>query len=132
MEQARAANIDFNANLGKKLSFLRQNRRLSQGELGDLIGVRAQQIHKYETGENRLSAERLKNCADILGVSINYFFIEKLAPFNIEDHDLLQLVSEFYSVPNDIRVDFLALIRTLRQFSQQYQTSFIEQEDKSK
>ena len=126
MEQARSANIDFNANLGKKLSFLRQNRRLSQGELGDLIGVRAQQIHKYETGENRLSAERLKNCADILGVSINYFFIEKLAPFNIEDHDLLQLVSEFYSVPNDIRVDFLALIRTLRQFSQQYQTSFIE------
>ncbi|MBL4886377.1 MAG: helix-turn-helix transcriptional regulator [Planctomycetaceae bacterium] len=132
MEQARSANIDFNANLGRKLSFLRQNRRLSQGELGDLIGVRAQQIHKYETGENRLSAERLKNCADILGVSINYFFIEKLAPFNIEDHDLLQLVSEFYSVPNDIRVDFLALIRTLRQFSQQYQTSFIEQEDKSK
>ncbi|MBL4886808.1 MAG: helix-turn-helix transcriptional regulator [Planctomycetaceae bacterium] len=107
MEQARSANIDFNANLGRKLSFLRQNRRLSQGELGDLIGVRAQQIHKYETGENRLSAERLKNCADILGVSINYFFIEKLAPFNIEDHDLLQLVSEFYSVPNDIRVDFL-------------------------
>ncbi len=132
MEQARSENIDFNANLGRKLSFLRQNRRLSQGELGDLIGVRAQQIHKYETGENRLSAERLKNCADILGVSINYFFIEKLAPFNIEDHDLLQLVSEFYSVPNDIRVDFLALIRTLRQFSQQYQTSFIEQEDKSK
>tara|TARA_R110002072_G_scaffold18082_6_gene68058 strand:- start:126 stop:524 length:399 start_codon:yes stop_codon:yes gene_type:complete len=132
MEQARSANIDFNANLGRKLSFLRQNRRLSQGELGDLIGVRAQQIHKYETGENRLSAERLKNCADILGVSINYFFIEKLAPFNIEDHDLLQLVSEFYSVPNDIRVDFLALIRTLRQFSQQYQTSFIEQEDKNK
>jgi transcriptional regulator with XRE-family HTH domain len=132
MEQARAANIDFNANLGKKLSFLRQNRRLSQGELGDLLGVRAQQIHKYETGENRLSAERLKNCSDILGVSINYFFIEKLAPFNTEDPELLQLVSEFYSVPNDIRVEFLALIRKLRQFSQQYQTFFTEQEDKSK
>ena len=132
MEQARAANIDFNANLGKKLSFLRQNRRLSQGELGDLLGVRAQQIHKYETGENRLSAERLKNCSDILGVSINYFFIEKLAPFNTEDPELLQLVSEFYSVPNDIRVEFLALIRKLRQFSQQYQTFFTEQEGKSK
>ena len=132
MEQARAENIDFNANLGKKLSFLRQNRRLSQGELGDLLGVRAQQIHKYETGENRLSAERLKNCSDILGVSINYFFIEKLAPFNTEDPELLQLVSEFYSVPNNIRVEFLALIRKLRQFSQQYQTFFTEQEDKSK
>jgi hypothetical protein len=67
-----------------------------------------------------------------LGVSINYFFIEKLAPFNTEDPELLQLVSEFYSVPNDIRVEFLALIRKLRQFSQQYQTFFTEQEDKSK
>lgn len=132
MEQVRAANIDFNASLGKKLSFLRQNRRLSQGELGDLLGVRAQQIHKYETGENRLSAERLKNCSDILGVSINYFFIEKLAPFNTEDTELLQLVSEFYSVPNDIRVEFLALIRKLRQFSQQFQNSFTDKEDKEK
>lgn len=127
MEQATTGNLDFNANLGKKLSFLRQNRRLSQGELGDLLGVRAQQIHKYETGENKLSAERLKDCADLLGVSINYFFIEKLAPFNTEDTELLQLVSEFYSVPTDIRVEFLALIRKLRQFSQQYQNSYSDE-----
>jgi len=132
MEQATSDNLDFNANLGKKLSFLRQNRRLSQGELGDLLGVRAQQIHKYETGENKLSAERLKDCADLLGVSINYFFIEKLAPFNTEDTELLQLVSEFYSVPNDIRVEFLALIRKLRQFSQQYQNSYSDEGGKKK
>ena len=54
MEQAKPKNTEFNVKLGKKLSFLRQNRSLSQGELGDLLGVRAQQIHKYETGENRL------------------------------------------------------------------------------
>lgn len=129
MKQAASKNKDFNENLGKKLSFLRQNRRLSQTELGDLLGVRAQQVHKYETGENKLSAERLKNCADLLGVSINYFFIEKLGPFNTEDHELLQLVSEFYSVPNDVRVEFLSLIRKLRQYSQQYQSTFAEKED---
>lgn len=132
MQQAGNEQLDFNVNLGKKLSFLRQNRRLSQGELGDLLGVRAQQIHKYETGENKLSAERLKDCADVLGVSINYFFIEKLAPFNTEDAELLQLVSEFYSVPKDIRVEFLALIRKLRQFSQQFQSSFPNKENKKK
>tara|TARA_R110001592_G_scaffold31482_2_gene110990 strand:+ start:16712 stop:17140 length:429 start_codon:yes stop_codon:yes gene_type:complete len=132
MQQAGNEQLDFNVNLGKKLSFLRQNRRLSQGELGDLLGVRAQQIHKYETGENKLSAERLKDCADVLGVSINYFFIEKLAPFNTEDTELLQLVSEFYSVPKDIRVEFLALIRKLRQFSQQFQSSFPNKENKRK
>ena len=132
MEQASNENLDFNANLGKKLSFLRQNRKLSQGELGDLLGVRAQQIHKYETGENRLSAERLKDCADLLGVSINYFFIEKLAPFNTEDTELLQLVSEFYSVPSDVRVEFLALVRKLRQFSQQFQSSITDKDIKRK
>lgn len=132
MEQAGNENLDFNANLGKKLSFLRQNRRLSQGELGDLLGVRAQQIHKYETGENKLSAERLKDCADLLGVSINYFFIEKLAPFNTEDTELLQLVSEFYSVPSDVRVEFLALVRKLRQFSQQFQSSITDKDIKRK
>jgi transcriptional regulator with XRE-family HTH domain len=132
MQQAGNEQLEFNVNLGKKLSFLRQNRRLSQGELGDLLGVRAQQIHKYETGENKLSAERLKDCADVLGVSINYFFIEKLAPFNTEDAELLQLVSEFYSVPKDIRVEFLALIRKLRQFSQQFQSSFPNKENKKK
>ena len=51
MQQAGNEQLDFNVNLGKKSSFLRQNRRLSQGELGDLLGVRAQQIHKYEKGE---------------------------------------------------------------------------------
>lgn len=132
MEQAENENLDFNTNLGKKLSFLRQNRRLSQGELGDLLGVRAQQIHKYETGENKLSAERLKDCADLLGVSINYFFIEKLAPFNTEDTELLQLVSEFYSVPSDVRVEFLALVRKLRQFSQQFQSSITDKDIKRK
>lgn len=132
MEQATSANLDFNVKLGKKLSCLRQNRRLSQGELGDLLGVRAQQIHKYETGENKLSAERLKDCADLLGVSINYFFIEKLSSCNTQDTELLKLVSEFYSVPNDIRGEFLALIRHLRQLLQQCQDSFTDEGDRGK
>lgn len=129
MEQAKSKNTDFNVNLGKKLSFLRQNRSLSQGELGEFLGVRAQQIHKYETGENRLTVEKLKDCADVLGVSMNYFFIDKNIPFFKEDTGLLQLVSEFYSVPNDVRVEFLALVKKLRQLSQQYQNSYNEVKD---
>ena len=41
-------------------------------------------------------------------------------------------ISEFYSVPKDIRVEFLALIRKLRQFSQQFQSSFPNKENKKK
>ena len=65
----------------------------------------------------------------VLLVPALYFFIEKNCPFNTDDNELLQLVSEFYSVPSDVRVEFLALVRKLRQFSQQYQNSYNEVED---
>ena len=48
---------------------LRQRRRLlglSQQELGDAIGVRFQQIQKYENGANRISFSRLVQIARAL------------------------------------------------------------------
>ncbi|MGH1377151.1 MAG: helix-turn-helix domain-containing protein [Alphaproteobacteria bacterium] len=42
---------------------IRMSSKLSQSDLGKKIGVKAQQIHKYETGENRLSAESVQKCS---------------------------------------------------------------------
>ena len=56
---------------------LRRRRRLlglSQSKLADLIGVRFQQIQKYEAAINRLSAARLWTLACALGVDIQYFY----------------------------------------------------------
>tara|TARA_R110002095_G_scaffold142846_5_gene123713 strand:+ start:161 stop:364 length:204 start_codon:yes stop_codon:yes gene_type:complete len=55
--------IDFNTALGKRLMLIRMSSKLSQSDLGKKIGVKAQQIHKYETGENRLSAESVQKCS---------------------------------------------------------------------
>lgn len=120
-------NKDFNTYLGKKLCFLRKSRNLSQGELGRLLGIRAQQIHKYETGENKLSAERLSKCAAVFGVSISYFYLDKLSFKSSENDELFQLASEFYSVPNDVRAEYLALIRKLRKFTENYQEAELKQ-----
>jgi transcriptional regulator with XRE-family HTH domain len=42
--------------------------------MAELIGVTYQQAHKYETGINRISAGRLYQIAQALGVEIGYFF----------------------------------------------------------
>ena len=47
---------------------------LTQQQMAELIGVTYQQAHKYETGINRISAGRLYQIAQALGVEISYFF----------------------------------------------------------
>lgn len=49
---------------------------LTQQHMAELIGVTYQQAHKYETGINRISAGRLYQIAQALGVDVSYFFEE--------------------------------------------------------
>lgn len=60
--------------VGKRLRGRRRLLGLSQSNLADLIGVRFQQIQKYESAINRLSAARLWTLACALGVDIQYFY----------------------------------------------------------
>ena len=56
---------------------LRQRRRLlglTQEKLAQAVDIRFQQIQKYESGSNRISASRLWSLAKALDVSITYFF----------------------------------------------------------
>ena len=58
-------------------SNLRRRRRLlgmTQHELAIAIEVGFRQIHKYETGLNRISAARLWTLAGALKVPVTYFF----------------------------------------------------------
>ncbi len=47
---------------------------LTQQEMAELIGVTYQQAHKYERGINRVSAGRLYDIAQALGVPVSHFF----------------------------------------------------------
>jgi transcriptional regulator with XRE-family HTH domain len=48
--------------------------RMSQSALAEQIGVRFQQIQKYEKGANRVGASRLAQIASALGVPIPSLF----------------------------------------------------------
>jgi transcriptional regulator with XRE-family HTH domain len=47
---------------------------MSQSRLGELLGVTFQQVQKYEKGTNRISASRLKLAAEVLQVSVDFFY----------------------------------------------------------
>ena len=60
--------------IGRKLRLRRQILALTQTELAAPLSISYQQLQKYETGANRISASRLYQIALVLGVPVQYFF----------------------------------------------------------
>jgi transcriptional regulator with XRE-family HTH domain len=60
--------------IAKRVRALRLQRGMSQTELGSVLDVTFQQVQKYETGSNRISAGRLQQIAEVLDVPIGYFY----------------------------------------------------------
>jgi DNA-binding transcriptional regulator YiaG len=60
--------------VGGRIAARRQALGLSQTMLAERVGVSFQQIQKYETGVNRISASRLHQIAMALGVDAGSFF----------------------------------------------------------
>ena len=65
---------DIDLHLGKRLRRRRRLLGLTQQQLAAAVGVRFQQIQKYECGANRISAARLWSLAEALEVPVGYFY----------------------------------------------------------
>jgi len=85
---------------------------MTQQELGDQVGINFQQIQKYETGANRISASRLWDIAAVMEVPVSFFFegIDGQAPDTGEargdiltDKEALDLVRAYYAIPENQR-----------------------------
>lgn len=59
--------------LGNKLRHLRKNQKLTLHDLAKLFGISAQQVQKYETGEDRLSAVRLLELCKTFNYGLHHF-----------------------------------------------------------
>ena len=57
--------------VGKKIRQRRWLTGMTQQRLAELVGIKFQQIQKYETGANRVSASRLWDIADALDVQVS-------------------------------------------------------------
>ena len=71
---------------------------LTQDQLGEALGISYQQIQKYETGANRVSAGRLYLIGECLEVSPGWFFDPVKSDASSDDFDELgssRLLMEF-------------------------------------
>ena len=65
---------DIDLHLGRRLRRRRRLLGLTQQQLALQVGIRFQQIQKYECGANRISAARLWQLAEALETPIAYFY----------------------------------------------------------
>ena len=65
---------DIDLHLGRRLRRRRRLLGLTQQQLATAVGIRFQQIQKYECGANRISAARLWQLAEALEIPIGYFY----------------------------------------------------------
>ncbi len=108
------------AHVGKRIRHRRWMVGMTQQQLADKVGIKFQQIQKYETGMNRVSASRLWDIAETLGVTISFFFEGlaegAVAPGAIDmmvDKEALELVRSYYSIPEAQRRRLFDLARVL-------------------
>jgi transcriptional regulator with XRE-family HTH domain len=62
--------------VGSRVRFRRMLLGMSQEKLGERLGLTFQQVQKYEKGINRIGASRLFDLAQVLGVSVQFFYEE--------------------------------------------------------
>jgi transcriptional regulator with XRE-family HTH domain len=79
---------DIDLHVGKRLRRRRRLLGLTQQQLAESVGIRFQQIQKYECGANRVSASRLFELAESLDVPVQYFY-EGLSQRDERDADTL-------------------------------------------
>jgi transcriptional regulator with XRE-family HTH domain len=96
---------DIDRHVGARIRERRIMLGLTQQQLADLIGVTYQQAHKYERGINRVSAGRLFEVAQVLGVPVSYFFdgLEQGSERGISARErmCLELARNFAQIPNE-------------------------------
>ena len=65
---------DVDILVGRALRRRRRLMGLTQAQVAEAVGVRFQQIQKYECAANRLSVHMLWKLAGVLDVEVGYFF----------------------------------------------------------
>ena len=113
--------------VGKRLRRRRRLLGMTQQDLASQVGVRFQQIQKYECGANRITASRLFELAKAMNVSVQYFFdgmpaagtpdaandAERLESDILSQKETLELVRAYYRLDERPRRRLLELAKAL-------------------
>lgn len=106
--KGRGRAIDVDRAVSMRIRQRRIMLGLTQQQMAELIGVTYQQAHKYETAINRISAGRLYQIAQALGVDVAYFYQDvvdseesvRQAEMLPQQRMLLELARNFAAIGN--------------------------------
>lgn len=104
--------------VGARLRALRLQRKLSQSELAQALGLTFQQIQKYERGSNRISASKLLRAAEYLQAPVASLFPDSTTP-DLEDVRLVslkhgaELIEAFEAMPSNRRTLLVEIAREM-------------------
>jgi transcriptional regulator with XRE-family HTH domain len=109
--------------VGQKIRQRRWLLGMTQQQLAEAVGIKFQQIQKYETGMNRVSASRMWDISRVLDVQPNFFFegLDESCDAESDDAQLLkkretlELLRTYYQIPDDQRKRLLHLAQALGQ-----------------
>jgi len=110
--------------VGKRVRHRRWLVGMTQQQLAEKVGIKFQQIQKYETGANRISASRLWDISEAMDVPVNFFFeglddqnhvvAEGQVPSDLlGDKEALDLIRSYYAIPENQRRKLFDLARVL-------------------
>jgi len=122
--------------VGQRIRRRRWMVGMTQQQLGEAVGIKFQQIQKYETGMNRVSASRLYEISKALDVPVAFFFEAVDDPANenevansvtdmseaapeapaadlFTDKEALELVRCYFRLPEEPRKRLFELTRSL-------------------
>jgi transcriptional regulator with XRE-family HTH domain len=71
----KVLNDNLDIRIGDNLRRVREFNKLTQTEVGYILNVSPQQIAKYETGRNRISASNLYRLASYYNTNMNKFLL---------------------------------------------------------
>ncbi len=95
---------------------------MTQQQLGDRVGIKFQQIQKYEAGTNEIRTSQMRDIAAALEVPVTFFFegLDGQVPDTGEargdiltDKEALDLVRAYYAIPEHQRRRLFDLARVL-------------------
>jgi len=112
--------------VGKRIRHRRWMNGTTQQQLAERVGIKFQQIQKYETGMNRVSASRLWDIAKVLDVPVAFFFegmepegqpeaqnSDRMPSDILTDKEALELLRSYYAIPENQRRRLFDLARVL-------------------
>lgn len=112
---------EIERSVGENVKKVRANRKKTQADAAEFLGVSLQQIQKYEKGQNRISAGKLLLLSYHLNVPISSFFDDEAFGVSEEQYeplfvnsDELQILELYRSInSNDTRKKVFELCKHL-------------------